>query len=295
MACRSGQSYSADLREGVLAAVDGGLPATAVAERFGVSLSFIDKALKRRRLTGETAARAQRNQQELKLAAYHETIQAEIVRRPDVTLDSLRAWLVETHGVESSLGLMHNTLIRLGLTLKKSRTGSLAGPWGPRSPTAEEQDRPDVTEQRATWRAEQAAMSRGRLIFIDETGASTKMARRYGRSLRGRRLDAALPHGHWKTTTFIGGLTSRGFLAPYVLDGAMDGPTFRAWTEQMLAPQLEPATSLSWTIYPPTRSPPTRSKACARRSRPRGRYCATCHPTHPTSTHRRPAGLRSDP
>ena len=83
-------------------------------------------------------------------------------------------------------------------------------------------------------------MSRGRLIFIDETGASTKMARRYGRSSRGLRLDAALPHGHWKTTTFVGGLTSRGFIAPYVLDGAMDGPTFKAWTEQMLAPKLQP-------------------------------------------------------
>jgi len=47
-------------------------------------------------------------------------------------------------------------------------------------------------------------------------------------------------HGHWKTTTFIGGLTSRGFIAPYVLDGAMDGPTFKAWIEQMLAPELEP-------------------------------------------------------
>ena len=73
--------------------------------------------MKRRRLTGETVARAQRNQQGLKLAAYHEAIQAEIVRRPDVTLDELRAWLVETHDVEASLGLMHNTLIRLGLTL----------------------------------------------------------------------------------------------------------------------------------------------------------------------------------
>ena len=47
-------------------------------------------------------------------------------------------------------------------------------------------------------------------------------------------------HGHWKSTTFVGGLTDRGFIAPYVLDGAIDGPTFKAWTEQMLAPQLEP-------------------------------------------------------
>jgi transposase len=135
MAWRSGQSYSADLRERVLAAVDGGLPTAAVAERFGVSLSFIYKALKRRRLTGETTARAQRNRQTLKLAAQHAAIQAEVERRPDATLEEVRDWLRETHGVEASLGLMHNTLVRLGLTLKKSPGGRHAGPWGPRSPT----------------------------------------------------------------------------------------------------------------------------------------------------------------
>jgi len=95
MAWRSGQSYSADLRERVLAALDGGLPAALVAEQFGVSVSFIDKALKRRRLTGESTARAQCNQQALKLAAHHEAIRAEVERRPDVTLEDLRGWLVE--------------------------------------------------------------------------------------------------------------------------------------------------------------------------------------------------------
>jgi len=216
----------------VLAGIDDGLPATTVAERLGVSLSFIYKALKRRRVSGETIARAQRNQQALKLAAQHAAILAEVERRPDVTLDELRAWLLETHGIEASLGLMHNTLIRLGLTLKESGR-------------AEEQDRPDIAEQRTAWRAGQAALSRGRLIFIDETGASTKLARRYGRCRRGQRLDAALPYGHWKATTFVGGLTSRGFIAPYVLDGAMDGRTFRAWTEQMLAPNLAPGDVVS--------------------------------------------------
>lgn len=144
MAWRSGQSYSADLRERVLTAVDGGLPAKTAVERFGVSLSFIYKALKRRRLTGETCARLQRNQQELKLAAYHEAIQAEVVLRPDMTLEEVRAWLLATHGVEASLGLMHNTLVRLGLTLKKrpdgqrSRIGrtspSSVTPGGPSKP-----------------------------------------------------------------------------------------------------------------------------------------------------------------
>jgi transposase len=123
MAWRSGRSYSADLRERVLAAVDGGLPVKAAAERFGVSVSFIYKALKRRRVCGETTARAQRNQQALKLVAHHEAIRAEVERRPDVTLAELRAWLASTHDIAASIGLMHNTLIRLGLTLKKSPGG----------------------------------------------------------------------------------------------------------------------------------------------------------------------------
>ena len=66
------------------------------------------------------------------------------------------------------------------------------------------------------------------------------MARRYGRGPRGRRVDGPVPHGHWKTTTFVGALTVRGFIAPYVTDGAMNGTIFRAWVEQMLAPVLRP-------------------------------------------------------
>ena len=66
------------------------------------------------------------------------------------------------------------------------------------------------------------------------------MARLCGRSLRGTRCLAATPHGHWKTTTFVGGLRLGGMTAPMVLDGAMDGPAFLAWIEQMLAPTLDP-------------------------------------------------------
>ena len=76
MAWKSGQSYSGDLRFRVLAAGDGGSPARAVARLFQVSVSYVDKALARRQATGETAARPQRNQQDLKLAAYHAAIAA---------------------------------------------------------------------------------------------------------------------------------------------------------------------------------------------------------------------------
>ena len=66
------------------------------------------------------------------------------------------------------------------------------------------------------------------------------MTRRYGRSPRGQRLDGPVPHGHWKSTTFVAGLTTRGFIAPYVLDGAMNSRLFSAWVDQMLAPALRP-------------------------------------------------------
>ena len=106
-----------------MAAVDGGTAVGTVASMFSVSVSYVYKALGRRRKTGETEARPQRNHQELKLAAHHDAIAVEVRRRPDVTLEELRAWLLAEHGMAVSIGLMHDTLVRLGLTLKKSPAG----------------------------------------------------------------------------------------------------------------------------------------------------------------------------
>jgi transposase len=77
-------------------------------------------------------------------------------------------------------------------------------------------------------------------VFLDETGATTKMARRHGRAPRGQRLRCSVPHGHWKTTTFIGGLRLGGITAPMVLDGPMTGVWFQAYVEQVLVPTLRP-------------------------------------------------------
>ncbi len=77
-------------------------------------------------------------------------------------------------------------------------------------------------------------------VFLDETGASTNMVRRYGWSARGERLVDAAPHGHWRTTTFVAGLRSSGVIAPLVLDGPMTGEAFLAYAEQFLAPALAP-------------------------------------------------------
>ncbi len=77
-------------------------------------------------------------------------------------------------------------------------------------------------------------------MFVDETGTSTKMARRYGRAPKGERCRAPVPHGHWKTTTFTAGLRLSGMIAPLVLDGPMTGAAFLAYVEQMLVPTLVP-------------------------------------------------------
>jgi transposase len=105
---------------------------------------------------------------------------------------------------------------------------------------AAEQDRPDVAARRWAWFERQPDLDPERLVFIDETGASTKMARLRGRSKRGERCRAAIPHGHWKTTTFTAGLRRDGLIAPMVLDGPMNGVAFRAYVEQVLVPTLKP-------------------------------------------------------
>jgi transposase len=79
-----------------------------------------------------------------------------------------------------------------------------------------------------------------RLVFIDETWATTNMTRLCGRAPRGQRLVAPVPYGHWKTSTFVAGLRTSGLTAPLVLDGAMNGEAFLAYVEQILAPTLSP-------------------------------------------------------
>jgi transposase len=79
-----------------------------------------------------------------------------------------------------------------------------------------------------------------RLVFIDETGASTKMVRAYARSPRGQRALARQPFGHWKTTTFTAALRCDGITAPFVLDGPMNRRAFLAYVDQVLGPTLKP-------------------------------------------------------
>lgn len=94
--------------------------------------------------------------------------------------------------------------------------------------------------RRQEWFDGQLDLEPARLVFIDETWASTNMARRHGRCARGERLRISVPHGHWKTTTFIGALTLRGFIAPFVIDRPINRLSFETYVETVLLPELQP-------------------------------------------------------
>jgi transposase len=97
-----------------------------------------------------------------------------------------------------------------------------------------------VAAARDRWRRRRPAFEPSRLVFIDETWTKTNMARRYGRCRRGTRLIGRVPHGHWKTTTFVAGLRHDGITAPFVVDRPMNGLIFRTYVERVLAPTLKP-------------------------------------------------------
>jgi transposase len=105
---------------------------------------------------------------------------------------------------------------------------------------AAEQQRADVAAARQVWQSLQPQLDPRRLVFIDETGTATNMARLRGRSQRGSRLIGRVPHGHWKTTTFVAGLRVDGVTAPFVIDRAMNGAIFRTYIERCLVPTLSP-------------------------------------------------------
>ena len=93
-------------------------------------------------------------------------------------------------------------------------------------------------KRRQDWSDSLPVLDPERLVFIDETWASTNMARRHGRCPRGERLKVGIPHGHWKTTTFVAGITSAGIIAPWVLDGPINRDAFEVYVEKVLIPDL---------------------------------------------------------
>jgi transposase len=109
---------------------------------------------------------------------------------------------------------------------------------------AAEQDRPDVKQARARWRRQQPTWDAAHLVFIDETGLNTKLARLYGRSPCGERCLSAIPHGHWQSSTFLAALRQEQITAPFLVDGPVDAEVFLVYLQQVLVPCLQPGDTL---------------------------------------------------
>jgi len=200
----------------------------SAAQRFGVAASTAIKWVDRWHRAGHIRPRPQGgDNRSHRIEAHAEEILALVEDRPDITLAEIAEYLEDAHGLRVAQSTVWRLLDRHGMTFKKTAHAS-------------EQQRADVLSRRRAWFEAQPELEPERLVFIDETGASTKMARRYGRSPRGERCRAPVPHGHWKTTTFVGALRLGGMTAPMVLDGAMHGAAFLAYVEQVLVPSLVP-------------------------------------------------------
>src|SRR5215469_13772959 len=103
---------------------------------------------------------------------------------------------------------------------------------------AAEQKRAEVARERRRWMRRQGMFDPAQLVFIDESWTNTSMVRLRGRCPRGERLIGYAPLGYWKTITFVARLRVRAMVAPFVVEGAMNGPMFLAYVKQCLAPTL---------------------------------------------------------
>jgi transposase len=105
---------------------------------------------------------------------------------------------------------------------------------------AQEQDTPENRQRREAWREAVSRIDPQRLVFLDESGMTTEMTRRYGRAGRGERVREGTPAGHWRTLTLLGAMSCDGLVATMTIESPTDGDVFLAYLEQVLCPRLQP-------------------------------------------------------
>jgi len=105
-------------------------------------------------------------------------------------------------------------------------------------------------EKRQVWRDQTARIDPARFVFVDESGVTRSMTRRYGRARKGERVPGAVPLGHWEVTTLIGALALDGVRASFTVDAATDADIFQIFVQQVLQPALHPGDVVIWDNLP---------------------------------------------
>src|SRR6201998_3353362 len=217
------KSYSQDLRERVIEAVEMGASRHDAAERFEVSVSSAVKWLQRWR-ESKSAAPKPRGGGVSAREAYAKEILTMLAAQSDLTLKEMVGELRKRR-IRTSQSALSRFYGRHGVTFKKSLQPA-------------ELQRADVARARRRWIREQGMLDPARLVFIDETAVSTNLVRLRGRAPRGVRVIGAVPLGSWETITFVAALRHNKMTAPMVIEGAMTGEMFLAYVEQCLVPTL---------------------------------------------------------
>ena len=233
------KAYSQDLRKRILDTVqrgDGSL--RQIARRFLVSVSFITRLLQLHRSTGSLEPRPHGGGNPAVLGPEDlEQLRELVQKQPDATLEELRQRL----GVSCSLMTISRALRKLGLPRKK------------KIPRSQEQDRPDVQEQRQEFCAKLAGVDPRRLVFVDESGANTAMTRTHGRAPVGQRVYTNTP-GRWESITMTCGLRLSGVTAPLAFRGATNTDIFETYVQDVLVPELKPGDVVIWDNLKPHKS-----------------------------------------
>jgi transposase len=233
------KAYSQDLRQRILDTVQRGDGTLGqIARRFLVSVSFITRLLQRHRSTGSLEPRAHGGGNPAVLSPEDlEQLRELVQKQPDATLEELRQRL----GVSCSLMTISRALCKLGLPRKK------------KIPRAQDQDRPDVQQQRLEFCAKLAGVDPRRLVFVDESGANTAMTRTHGRAPVGQRVYTNTP-GRWESITMTCGLRLSGVTAPLAFRGATNTDTFEIYVRDVLVPELKPGDVVIWDNLKPHKS-----------------------------------------
>ena len=202
---------------------EGSLP--ELATRFRVSEGWAKKISSALLHTGqmERPAGRKRGRQSKVTVAVLEYLGSLVAAQPDLTLEKLQASLERDRKIHLSIGRLWLVLKQMGLRSKKSLH-------------AAEQDTAKVRAQRERWQQETRQINPARLVFLDESGVTTEMTRRYGRA----RLHEGVPAGHWRTMTVLGAIGVSGWVGIMTIEAATDGDVFLAYLDHVLCPQLRP-------------------------------------------------------
>jgi transposase len=227
----------------VEAVVLGGLSRNQAAAHFKVSIASAVRWVKRFQTTGEISpAPCGGDRRSGRIEAHRDYLLGLIRRSPDMTLLEIQERLIANCGERFAVSVLWRFFDRHEITFKKTAH-------------AEEQQRADVQSRRREWFAGQLDLDPTKLVFIDETGASTNLARKSGRCRRGRRLRAATPHSHHKTVTLVAGLRLRGLTAARTFDGPINAALFEDWVETCLVSTLSPGETVVMDNLPAHKGP----------------------------------------